>query len=184
MEIQQIICPACGAPLSVGETTVRVTCSYCRTPLTLHRQSTPAGASSAPAVLPAIPALPDLGATARPTTLPGASPVRMTWWRLLLLFDGRITRVQFWLGVVMVVALLLLASGLSSRQLDPTTGEIVLKGNLLTTLLALAGFWMLAAVSVKRLRDRGKSAWWALLYLVPFGVIWLLVELGLLPRKT
>ena len=38
------------------------------------------------------------------------------------------------------------------------------------------------ALTIKRLHDRNKSAWWFLLAFVPvFGALWYLVEVGFLP---
>ena len=55
-------------------------------------------------------------------------------------------------------------------------------GRLATLLLALAAWWALLALAVKRLHDRGKSPAWLLLALVPLlGPIWLAIELGFLP---
>jgi hypothetical protein len=37
---------------------------------------------------------------------------------------------------------------------------------------------------VRRFRDRGKSGWWALLYIVPgIGWLWILIECGFLPGR-
>ncbi len=107
----------------------------------------------------------------------------MTWWRLLFLFEGRITRLQFWVGVGGAVAMLVLANALTGSELDPDTGQRVVTGSFLSTLLLMAGSWVLMAVTVKRLHDRGRSGWWALLYFVPFGIFWLLVDLGFLPQR-
>jgi uncharacterized membrane protein YhaH (DUF805 family) len=42
-------------------------------------------------------------------------------------------------------------------------------------------FWAFAAVTAKRLRDRGKSPIWFALALIPLiGPLWLLIEIGLL----
>ena len=44
-----------------------------------------------------------------------------------------------------------------------------------------AFFWVLLATHVKRLHDRGESAWWLLAGFIPIvGPIWLVVELGIL----
>lgn len=107
----------------------------------------------------------------------------MTWWRLLFLFEGCITRLQFWVGVGGAVAMLVLANALTGSELDPDTGQRVVTGSFLSTLLLMAGSWVLMAVTVKRLHDRGRSGWWALLYFVPFGIFWLLVDLGFLPQR-
>jgi len=46
---------------------------------------------------------------------------------------------------------------------------------------SLLSLWIGLAVYVKRCHDRGKSGWWLLLMLIPFvGIIWWLVDLGIL----
>jgi hypothetical protein len=41
--------------------------------------------------------------------------------------------------------------------------------------------WICLAVMAKRYHDRGKSAWWILIFLIPIvGGIWQWIELGLL----
>jgi uncharacterized membrane protein YhaH (DUF805 family) len=48
--------------------------------------------------------------------------------------------------------------------------------------LQLPVYWLLFVLFVKRLHDRGKSAWWLLLLALPLlGPMWLLVELLFLP---
>lgn len=79
---------------------------------------------------------------------------------LLLSFRGRISRRWFWLGMIAVFFPILasFAGGMFSTQ-GGRTGEIVL---MFTALGAAA--YMSAAVTVKRLRDRGRSHWWLLIY--------------------
>lgn len=45
--------------------------------------------------------------------------------------------------------------------------------------------WMNCAVWAKRWHDRGKSGWWTLIALIPFGIgwIWAMIELGFLEGK-
>jgi uncharacterized membrane protein YhaH (DUF805 family) len=94
--------------------------------------------------------------------------------RVLFSFDGRIGRRTWWLwGVLAMLGLslyfkvLLRVAGLSPEHTD---GVI----NLLLV-------WPAVAISAKRWHDRGKSAWWVLVALIPVvGWIWMLVENGLL----
>jgi uncharacterized membrane protein YhaH (DUF805 family) len=52
-------------------------------------------------------------------------------------------------------------------------------------LLGALMFWVNIASTVRRLHDRNKSGWWALLYLFPvFGIIWHFIECGLLPPRN
>jgi uncharacterized membrane protein YhaH (DUF805 family) len=42
--------------------------------------------------------------------------------------------------------------------------------------------WVQCAIVIKRCHDRGKSGFWALLLFIPvIGLLWLLVDCGLLP---
>jgi uncharacterized membrane protein YhaH (DUF805 family) len=90
-------------------------------------------------------------------------------------FQGRIPRRIWWLyGVLGLLGLgvlghtLLRVAGLSEEKAE----DLV---NLLLT-------WPALAVSVKRWHDRDKSGWWVLINMVPLiGMVWTLVENGLLP---
>lgn len=95
--------------------------------------------------------------------------------QLLLSLDGRISRRTFWrvgvfgaLGVGLVLTALLRIAGLSVE-----TTEIV-------TSLGLA--WPMIAVSAKRWHDRGRSAHWVLINLIPtLGPLWALIDNGAVP---
>lgn len=94
---------------------------------------------------------------------------------LLFSFSGRIGRSGFWWGTIIasIVASFGYARADSSGQPD-SIGAI----------LVLLAFWIFLAVQSKRLHDRGKSAWWLLLWLMPpIASIWFLIELGFLPGK-
>jgi len=85
-------------------------------------------------------------------------------------FRGRIERSAFWwsalaLGAVFVVLFVFL---------DTVVGRTA------TFALYPPLFWGGAALAVKRLHDRGTSAWWLLVALVPIlGPLWLCITLGL-----
>jgi uncharacterized membrane protein YhaH (DUF805 family) len=85
-------------------------------------------------------------------------------------FRGRIERSTFWwsalaLGAVFVVLLVFL---------ETTFG----RGS--TFVLYPPLFWGAAALAVKRLHDRGISAWWLLAALIPIiGPLWLFITLAL-----
>jgi uncharacterized membrane protein YhaH (DUF805 family) len=111
------------------------------------------------------------------------TPQRIGW--LLLSFDGRTNRLEFWVGalVFLVVYLVLVivfailgalpeGDGTSARAVAVILNFFVL----VQTLLLI---WIALAVSVKRYHDRNKPAWWVLLVLIPLvGAIFILVELG------
>jgi uncharacterized membrane protein YhaH (DUF805 family) len=55
---------------------------------------------------------------------------------------------------------------------------------LFSGLLCLVSFYPTLAVSVKRCHDRGRSAWFLLLWLLPLVNIWVAIELGCLKGTT
>jgi uncharacterized membrane protein YhaH (DUF805 family) len=88
---------------------------------------------------------------------------------MLFSFTGRINRARYWLAVlaVGVVGTLVVVLGIALEigRAYPATIAIGV-----TVVLALA--WIDLAVSVKRLHDRDKSAWWLLLfYVVPAAIL-------------
>lgn len=107
---------------------------------------------------------------------------------LLWSWEGRIGRAHFWLGVLLVILMSIglgFVGSLLGIPVDtgtgPVTDEIGLAGALylIAALIALA--YAQCAVYAKRFHDRGKSAWWVLVALVPIvGFFWILIELGML----
>jgi uncharacterized membrane protein YhaH (DUF805 family) len=84
-----------------------------------------------------------------------------TFINLLFGYDGRIGRLQCWLGLLAVCVITGLLAD-NAESMVAGTGDIgryvafvVIVGTLI---------WMHSAVTVKRLHDRNKSAWWYLLY--------------------
>jgi uncharacterized membrane protein YhaH (DUF805 family) len=97
---------------------------------------------------------------------------------MLFSFSGRIGRRDWWLwGVAAMLGLSLYATVLLRvAGLPATTTDIVV--NLLL-------LWPALAISAKRWHDRGKSAWWVLVLLLPvIGWLWILVENGCLRGTT
>ena len=91
--------------------------------------------------------------------------------RTLTSFRGRVARSTFCWGCAFLVMAFLLLLFVVERA-----------GRTATLVLALAAWWALLALTVKRLHDRGKSPAWLALALVPLlGPIWLAIELGFLP---
>ena len=88
---------------------------------------------------------------------------------LLFSFRGRIARAPFWWTTILVCAgfvILLIA-------LEAAFGRHA------SLVLYPPFFWIVAALAVKRLRDRGRRPGWLLVLLVPIlGPLWALVELG------
>lgn len=89
---------------------------------------------------------------------------------LLFSFEGRITRATLWWSTLGIGAAFVFALPVVER-VSPRLG---------VALLDLVTLVMLIALSSKRLKDRGRSPWTLLVFLVPvLGPIWLFVELGL-----
>lgn len=95
----------------------------------------------------------------------------MDWKYLFLRFDGRISRQPYWIGILILLAGMLLASVAVFGALPTVAGD-----SQMTTVISLVAFFGIIipafyaslALAAKRLYDRGKSAWWLLLfYLVP-----------------
>jgi len=82
--------------------------------------------------------------------------------------DGRIGRQAYWIGS-------LIAAGVSI--INNLTLDRIFIGYLIDIALVYVG----VCVTGKRFHDRGKSAWWCLIGLVPFvGWIWILIDAGIL----
>ena len=92
--------------------------------------------------------------------------------RMLLDPRGRIGRAAFWrwgVGFPLGMGLLLHALlGIARIPLEDAE-----------TAINLVLLWPAIAVAAKRWHDRGKSAWWQLIVLLPLiGLLWMVVELG------
>ena len=99
---------------------------------------------------------------------------------LLFSFHGRINRLPFW-----VVSLILMGWGAIFQQLMGPFGPdnpMTISSGLTTIANLIVVLWIWLAVQIKRWHDRDKSGWWALLNLIPvIGLIWILIECGILP---
>jgi uncharacterized membrane protein YhaH (DUF805 family) len=100
---------------------------------------------------------------------------RMVWQKYAQ-FDGRSRRTEYWmfalinLLISMALGACILVSFLSTRAFAVGIAFAVIAG-----LYSLASIVPGLAVSVRRLHDIGRSGWWLLIDLVPFGCIVLLV---------
>lgn len=82
--------------------------------------------------------------------------------------DGRIGRQAYWIGS-------LIAAGVS------IVNNLALDRIFIGYLIDIALIYVGVCVTGKRFHDRGKSAWWCLIALVPFvGWIWILIDAGIL----
>ena len=98
---------------------------------------------------------------------------------VLLSYDGRITRSDFWIKGVLVLIALSIVAGIVATILA-SVAYIV--GLIFILAFAAVGTWMDFAIIAKRFHDRGKSGWWGLVFLIPFGIglVWIIVECGIL----
>lgn len=102
----------------------------------------------------------------------------MDWTTLLFGFKGRINRAKFWLAcliytIVMVALLAFIILSLGGVDKD-RIGDIIGTGLLFVAVGAVVFIvllWSSLATAIKRLHDRGKSAWWVLLFWILPGLI-------------
>jgi uncharacterized membrane protein YhaH (DUF805 family) len=87
---------------------------------------------------------------------------------LLFGYDGRISRLYCWLGLLAFCAIISFFVVFADEAVVGT-GDI---GRYVALAFIVGiGIWMHSAVTIKRLHDRDKSAWWYLLYgIAPFGL--------------
>ncbi len=99
----------------------------------------------------------------------------------LFSFSGRSDRFEWWVVSMLtdLAAQLCLIFGLIALHSEAALRHLHAGGLFLGVGVAL---WLSIAVSVRRMRDRGRSPWLLLAGLVPVaGWIWYLVECGFLP---
>ena len=88
---------------------------------------------------------------------------------LLASFRGRISRFSFWTATVLLWCTFAVLFVFIEAAL----------GRMATLILYLPLIWFQIALAVKRTHDRGRSAWWLLIAVIPIlGPLWLLIELG------
>lgn len=122
----------------------------------------------------------ELNPEAAPAVTVPSRPISLDWqyfsW-LLFSWRGRLSRPGFWLGMAVTFALFLIVVALAP---DQSQGDAT--GSPFIGVFMLAMLWIGTCVSIKRLHDRDRPGWWVLIGLIPMvGMIYLLVELGLLP---
>jgi uncharacterized membrane protein YhaH (DUF805 family) len=102
-----------------------------------------------------------------------------------LWISGRSSRAEWWRVHLICAVLLTVFEQMFIARLEGGFGGADLQWiSLLWAVVSLALAWVSFASVVRRMHDRGKSGWWALLYFVPFiGWVWLLIECGFLPGK-
>jgi uncharacterized membrane protein YhaH (DUF805 family) len=103
-----------------------------------------------------------------------------------LWIGGRSGRLEWWVVHTVVSALMKANTDLLIEPSHPTIlGTPVPNGLLIGVLNLFVLFWISAASIVRRLRDRNKSAWWAILYPWPIiGWGWCVIECGFLAGRA
>ncbi|GAB6900388.1 DUF805 domain-containing protein [Kineosporia succinea] len=92
-------------------------------------------------------------------------------------FSGRARRSEYWFFtlasiLISIVATIILVVGLVAGQDAPAIAVI---GGIIYAVISLGMFIPSLAVFVRRLHDTGRTGWWILLGIVPFGSLVLLV---------
>ena len=75
-------------------------------------------------------------------------------------FSGVAKRQEFWAVQIITVVVLLFATVALAALGDA--------GMILLFPLVIAAFWIVLAVTVKRIRDAGLNTWWLLVVLIPY----------------
>ncbi|HBB44263.1 MAG: hypothetical protein UW27_C0013G0002 [Parcubacteria group bacterium GW2011_GWA1_44_13] len=101
----------------------------------------------------------------------------------LFSFNGRIPRSQFW-GVFYMLILLTFIVGFPFAFMDavvttPTVGDVDILGLVGFSLIILF-MVVITTTTVKRFHDRDRSGLWALISLTGIGLLWVIIECGLL----
>jgi uncharacterized membrane protein YhaH (DUF805 family) len=94
-------------------------------------------------------------------------------------FEGRIGRQQYWMRAIIlwVVNLAMMIPLTIGQNQDGGSAAFFLIIGLALYGVAL---WGSLATAAKRLHDRGRSAWFMLIGLIPLVGLWLVVEVGFL----
>lgn len=104
-----------------------------------------------------------------------ADPEPASFLSTLLDFKGRITAAQYWASIGIGLGFVVVAMIFAAMAMNPTGGN-----PLVFLAVPLFGMfvWVLAAAMTKRLRDAGKPAWTALVFMISLvGWLGLGVEL-------
>jgi uncharacterized membrane protein YhaH (DUF805 family) len=101
----------------------------------------------------------------------------MDWKYLFTSLEGRIGRQSYWMGVIAISVISIVAS-----LLDVVLGTMSDSGvGPISGIAALVMIYPIIVLYAKRWHDRGKSGWWTLIGIVPvIGGLWLLIECGFL----
>ncbi len=107
--------------------------------------------------------------------------------QILFGFNGRIRRLQWWMGsliimgivlAAVVVVMTLVGAIYGDYRNAPAVVSMVFGSIFIACYVSI--IWIQLALGVKRLHDKDMSGWWMLITFVPFGGFVLLVILGFL----
>ena len=107
----------------------------------------------------------------------------MDWGYLFTSTQGRINRQKWWIGVVVLIVISVIASILDAVLGLPRLGASTYSAGtgIISLIVSLLMIYPSICLSAKRWHDRNKSAWWILISIIPIiGWIWALVENGFL----
>lgn len=82
----------------------------------------------------------------------------------ILAYRGKATRGQFWIGMLMMVVTLVFAMIFFAPYFTTTGAGFTPVSQLFVFLLLGVAIWFHSAFHIARLRDRGRPAWWYLIY--------------------
>ena len=99
----------------------------------------------------------------------------MTLSELYLSPNGRATRADYWLKLYVPLFVLSMVSLLIDMAAGTYNEEYML--GLWNGLVSVLALYPSVMVSVKRLHDRGRSGWFALLLIIPLVNIWPAIEI-------
>jgi uncharacterized membrane protein YhaH (DUF805 family) len=109
----------------------------------------------------------------------------MDFAHLFFSFDGRIRRMHFWIGVIV---LWVVQWAVWSVTIGGAMGAAVMAGNpgaafsgvgLIGVVVFVAMVWPSVALQAKRWHDRNKTGWMVLINFIPLvGWLWTLIECG------
>ena len=105
----------------------------------------------------------------------------MDWRYLFTSLEGRIGRQSYWMGVLAMAVI-----GVVASLLDVMLGTMNDYGyGIISGLAGLVMIYPAIVLYAKRWHDRNKSGWWSLIGIIPvIGGIWMLIELGFLKGTT
>lgn len=105
----------------------------------------------------------------------------MNWFHVLFGFGGRIGRIPFAIGIIGAAVAMYLGVQGSLAALPWLAAVLAPRGinagfalNLIWSGLGILLVWCLIALGAKRLRDRGRSPWWAAAAVLPLAALALL----------